>query len=379
MSNYYNITHIPPVTEAAKIPPELEQLAQALVKGGRMRVDAFDRINFVRYPINNEVLMISHRELYDSKLVPRTISLIGEDKLEIMRREISTNQPVPIELELKLARLLVQAIDPVVIKILILEGTEVFISYSHNIGDLLDMESWKAHGANSGMQSLDTYESRVFVSCDGDPFATSDELKEHAKYSMSRFMVIAAQELGHYSDVRRDTRYYSRFSLHPYINKARLKDLERVESIIKIMKNLDLSAAAKMEKDIEFYKKHKKYFTWLKTRLRSYLTTTKIQRQAMSYNIKIANLHSARDLQIMLADMKFNLHPKAPAYEREDPREELMVVNIEALARVPQQVVKWGHETTRFMYPNMYKAYYAEVIPSCKKYYRKRIVDQSPN
>jgi hypothetical protein len=375
MSNYYNITHAPVILEAAKMPPELEQLAQALVKSGRMRIDAFEKINFVRFPVKNEVMMFSHRELHDPALVKRTLALISKDDLEILRREISTNMPVPADLEYKLARMLVQAIDPIVIKILLLEGTEVFISYSHNIGDLLDMESWKSHGSNSGMQSIATSESRVFVSCDGDPFATNDELKEHAKYSISRFMVIAGQELGHYSDIRRDTRYYTRFSLHPNVNKARLKDLARVEKIIQIMKNLDLNIAAKMEKDIGFYKKHKKYFAWLKARINSYRTTSKIQRQAMKYNIKIANLHSAQNLQIMLADMKFNLHPKAPAYEREDKREELMIVNIEALARVPQQVVKWGHETTRFMYPNMYKIYYGEVVPACKKYYRKRVIN----
>jgi hypothetical protein len=75
-------------------------------------------------------------------------------------------------------------------------------------------------------------------------------------------------------------------------------------------------------------------------------------------------------LAICLADMRFNLAPKADAYSRDNPVEEEAIACIEALARVPQQMNKWGHKATRVLMPNLYKIYYTQVIPACIKSYQ---------
>ncbi len=371
MSNVYNILFRDPVLTASKMKPEAEQLALKLVKSGRMRIDAFEMINFVRFSHNGRMMMFSNRELFDPALLPRTIEMIGEGNVELLRKEISTNQPVPLEIEIRLARMLVQAAHPVVIRILLLERTEVFVSYSHNIGDLLDMESWGVHGRNSGMQSVNVSESRVFVSTDGDPFDRSKEGTEQGRYAFSRFMVIAAQELGHYSDLKRDPRGnpYFRFSLDPKVHRARLEDLEHVNKTWATLNKLGLKEAAKLEKDITFYKRHNRFFAWLMTVIKSHFATRALHSRAAMQGIRIAHGHSARHLAIMLSDMRFNLHPKAPAYKSDDPAHEQQIINIEALARVPQQAIKWGHKTTSFMYPQIYRIYYKEVIPTNVKYF----------
>ena len=77
-------------------------------------------------------------------------------------------------------------------------------------------------------------------------------------------------------------------------------------------------------------------------------------------------------LAMAIADMKFNLAPEADAYVGRNPRETEAIACVEALARVPQQVIKWGHETTRFMMPCLYEIYYKQVIPACYKAFYDR-------
>jgi len=355
------------------MPPGLETLAQSLVKSGHLRIDADEKINFIRYPHSLEVTFFSHRELHDPALIPRTIQQIGTDDLATMRREISTNQPVPFELEIKLARLFVQSNHAAVIKLIIITGVEVFLSFSYNIGDLLDLHSWQQHGANSGMQSIGADETRIYVSSDGDPFATAEERLDAAKYSTARFMTIAGQETGHFADLKRDARGrpYARYSLDLYQYKAsektraaRLKDIEWVDKIREVFAHLELNKTAKLETSIPFYKKYRRNsFKHISTILKSYVLTKTLQRRAHQFHIEIAHLHSAASLAIMLADMRFNLSPQADVYKNKDKTIEEAIACVEALARVPQQVNKWGHQTTRFMYPNLYRIYYNEVIP----------------
>ena len=61
--------------------------------------------------------------------------------------------------------------------------------------------------------------------------------------------------------------------------------------------------------------------------------------------------------------MAFNLEPKADVYSNPDKNIEIAIACIEALARVPQQVNKWGHHNTRFFWPHLYSFYYSVVIP----------------
>lgn len=350
-----------------------------LVKSGKLRIDAYEKINFVRYPTEGSTLFFTHRELHDPKLVPITKKIIGAEKLKTLRKNIKNNIPVPVALEEKIARILVQSTHPSVMLLALTEGVEIFVSFSHKIADLLDLQTYQYHGDNSGMQSLGYDESRVFVSTDGNPFATSGEDKEHAKYSLSRFQVIAAQELGHYADIKRNKsgatigrHSASMMTMRPHakVQRARLADIKRISKISRDLNKLGLKKIAKTEKSISFYKKHRpnslKYYS---TVIKSVLQNFFLKRAAIKSGLKIAKLHSPKNLVIMLADMKFNLEPKAPVYMRESKIQQDGIACVEALARVPQQVIKWGHETTKFLYPEMYKIYYGEVIPNVVQAY----------
>ena len=375
MINVYDVVFKAPALTAKEMPPALEQLAQALVKGGRLRIDADEKINFIRYPAENgNVLFFSHRELHDKFLVRSVESQIGGEAIQILRREIKTNQPVSQELELKLTRLFVQSNHISVIKLIILERVEVFLSYGHNIGDLLDLESWQTHGGNSGMQATGA-ETRIYVSAGADPFDPREEAKEAVKYALARFQIIAAQETGHYADLKRDARgrkTHLRFSLDHYnyaasttAKTARDKDIAWINHSKEILKYLHLDQAAKLERSTTFFKKYRKYsLKRLTTIIKAYTSTKHLQRRALKFNFKIANLYHAKDLAIMVSDMEFNLSPEADVYKNKDKTVEEAIACVEALARVPQQVIKWGHVTTKFMYPNLYRVYYNEVIPA---------------
>ena len=374
MSNVYNILFEQPVYEKPLSKP-LEELAQSLVASGRMRIDAYDRINFIRYPARGQDVFFSYRELFEPTLARTTEKIIGKSNVELLRKQISNNQPVPPAIEIKLARLIVQAAHPAVIQLMLIERVEVYLSYSHNIGDLLDFTSWEEQRSNSGMQSLGFGDARVFVSSDGDPFNKDEEAAENTKYSLARFMTIAGQEIGHYSDLRRNRMGIpvARFSLDNWrypssaVADARKKDMLWGKKVEDIFNHLKLNDNVQLEKSISFFKKHRKFsLSLLWAIIKTYCATKTMQQRAKKFNVKIAHLHDARNLAIMLADMRFNLTPRAPVYERKDPREQEAIMCVEALARVPQQALKWGHKTTQFMYPNLYRFYYNKVIPDRK-------------
>lgn len=68
-------------------------------------------------------------------------------------------------------------------------------------------------------------------------------------------------------------------------------------------------------------------------------------------------------IALYLADMAFNLAPDADAYRHPDPLVEEAIAVIEAVARVPQQVHKWGHGLVAAAWPGLYAFYYGTVIP----------------
>ncbi|KJV52412.1 hypothetical protein OTSGILL_1536 [Orientia tsutsugamushi str. Gilliam] len=105
------------------------------------------------------------------------------------------------DLLLKLARLFVQSAHPIVIHWLLLERVEVFISYSNQIGDVMDIATWKYAGQNSGMQSINGNNIAIYVSCGGNPFFFTQRYQEQSIYgdgwpAIARLQIIAAQELG---------------------------------------------------------------------------------------------------------------------------------------------------------------------------------------
>ena len=79
-------------------------------------------------------------------------------------------------------------------------------------------------------------------------------------------------------------------------------------------------------------------------------------------------------MQEMLSDMMFNLQPVADVYSSDDKNEEIAIACIEALARVPQQVNKWGHKTTLFLWRNLYKFYYYKLIQDALKIMKECLV-----
>lgn len=60
-------------------------------------------------------------------------------------------------------------------------------------------------------------------------------------------------------------------------------------------------------------------------------------------------------IKTMILDMQSNLLPAADVYKRTDPEAEEAIACVEALARVPQQVMKWGYLTTKSTIHDSYK------------------------
>jgi len=133
---------------------------------------------------------------------------------------------------------------------------------------------------------------------------------------------------------------------------------------------IGLDKQIKYEETIKFYNKNKisgirVYWAHLfnfiyKQKLLAYANKNKL------YFIKrlAKDQYMALMIRAMIDDMKFNLAPVADVYKSSNPEIEETIACVEALARVPQQVMKWGYLTTRETMKDLYKVYYNEVIPS---------------
>ena len=407
MSNIYHIIDKIPALESDEMNIEYEELAVALVKSGQLRIDADEKCNFARFsePSLGVNRMFSARELFKDYLLENTKDFIRKtfqrnvDKNKIeskikftiqkLQKEVRKHQKVSTEMSLKLARLLVQSAHPIVIKWILLEGVEVFISYSHNIGDMMDIKSWRVAGQNSGMQSTDGSNAAVFVSCGGDPLGDTDA--EYRTYgngwpAIARLQVIAGQELGHYSDIMRNdqgqqvTRHSANFSATK-ANEAsrigRLRDIKRCDFLMSKLNAKGLKELVSYENAIKFYRKNNvgglrllsnRVFAFYYRHKLLYLTTEKelqfIKRFSKDRYLGVI-------LKAMIQDMRFNLAPKADVYSHDNKDIEEAIACVEALARVPQQANKWGHLAVKYCMGDLYKIYYGEVIPSLIDVYQK--------
>jgi hypothetical protein len=268
-------------------------------------------------------------------------------------------------LEHRIARLIVQSAHPAIIKLAILEEVEIFASFEYNVSDLMAMHEYENFYGTGGLQAYDRTRTRIYISAAGNPFSNLAEQSSAAYSAMARFMIIGAQEIAHYSDLARDDRgrVIGRFSAQKYCLKARRDDMAWLAEIARKFNSIKLGKAAKIEQSVSFYAKNRHgsiMHRW--TSLRSYLFNKLINHRATKLGIPIVKLHSARWLAVMLADMKFNLDPKG--YEDENRMREELTKSAEALARVPQQELKWGRKTVEFLYPNLHKIFYSQVIPS---------------
>jgi hypothetical protein len=396
MSSIYHILDKIPAIYPEDMQVEYEQLAQQLIKSGKLRIDTDNSCNFARFsdPKFNISLMVSKEEITNSSLTEQTNLLfeslykssISSQKLASiyseLNRQIQKLQPVAKETTEKLARIFVQSAHPIVIKWLLYDKVQVFITYSHNIGDMMDIVDWQRSGSNSGMQSTDGKNVAVFVSCGGNPFAEND--KNNPTYgdgwaAAARLQIVAGQELGHFADIKRDNmgRQISRHSANfsgtkatPHVKKARIDDIINCNKLLAELLAMGMSQMIRHEEKIKFYDKNKVrgirvYWARLLVYLykQKFLSTT-TKRQLFFVRRFAIDRYMGLMIRAMIEDMKFNLAPVADVYKHSNPEVEETIACIEALARVPQQVMKWGYLTTMVTMKGLYKIYYNEVIPS---------------
>ncbi len=290
--NLYHILGYRPALEDFETNTETEQLARRLVRSGLLRIDTTDKINFVRYiyPYASSYVIFSYRQLYDPHLVVTTRNILRnilrnqrsrnvtekqiDEAITRLRYEVDKSPLIDEATELKIARALVQATHPVVIYLLLWEEVELFVTYSYSIGDLLDVQSWESQRWNNGMQTTYGKDYAIFVSAGGDPF--DDEVKPGAtdgdgKPALARMLIIAAQELGHYSDIIRDrggnpiSRHSTNLqATHPKgpCKQARLQDKQHMQLVIQKARQKGLTKLVEDEKKYQFYKDQ--HLHWLR-------------------------------------------------------------------------------------------------------------------
>ncbi len=400
MSNEYHVLYQPPTLSAKKLGREREGLAKALVESGKLRIRDNSQVNFVNKSGSDYDQSFSYRELTDPKLQDATRQRIsqlipgGEGEAGIIRyRQMLIDKLKPIrnvaeERELEVARLLVQACEPEVMRQLLDEGCEVFVSTSINVADLMAVHFWENHGLSSGLQSVSGDGTAVYVSSGGNPFITE---KEHRTYTtdglpaLARFMTIAGQELGHFADIKRGGPMHARHSASrgqlrasKVAKAARDADIARINEIQRFLRKAGVTFFAKLDKQSRFLKDKRRGavgygvfgIVWLLSqiwlrgvgRLRSPLLGIFPRKLHHEYDEGLASL-----MLRCVQDMQDNLTPKASVYQRTNPLETEAIACIEAVARVPQQVNKWGRAVTRFCWPHLYSFYYDVIIEDLKR------------
>jgi hypothetical protein len=400
MANQYHILHKIPIYKTKfGMEEEYEFLANKLADSGKIRIDDVLKCNFARFTDTStkNSLMFSDIELSDPKLLEETKakiqSIIGnrvDEEVAKLKKTLQKYHTVSRDMLLQVARLFVQSAHPIIIHWLILEKVEIFISFSNNIGDMMDMQNWKQNGQNSGMQSTNGRDVAIFVSCGGDPLAdTSDEHPEYGDGlpAIARLQIIAGQETGHYADIMRDD-YGKQVSRHSadFVAKkakenvriARIKDLERCDRFLKEMNAAGLSDLTVYDSILKIHQDNNtKSITRVWYKILSMVVKIKIQARAKKLGWFFVKNFLHKDefagliLRAMCLDMRFNLAPKADVYVGGTVEETEAIACVEALARVPQQVNKWGHLATEYFMRDLYHIYYGQVIPSLIDKYEK--------
>jgi hypothetical protein len=389
-SNEYHLLNFIPAVEAWEMPPVLEMMAQQLVKSGRLRINADSERNFVKYSTVDSDRAFSGRELTDPALLPETRKIIAQsvpmglgdaaidEIIERLQNDLKKARGIDDEKALKVARVLLQSAHPAVMMLALHEGAEFFVSYSHNVGDLMATHFWDSHGTASGLQSAADEGLAIYVSCSGDPFFEGEEktYTTDGWPALARMVVIAGQEIGHYADLQRAphgivgriSASLSQMAPSMECKAARDADILRVRQLLDAWNRKGLGMLLHAESTVAFYDSRLKFsLRWmLYQALRgcAYIPLMLRGGYALPTLRTYPRLRLATGLVQFVQDMAFNLSPDADAYRRADPTEEEAIACIEALARVPQQVNKWGHAAVAFAIPNMYRLYYGAVIPN---------------
>ncbi|HJK86365.1 MAG TPA: DUF2748 family protein [Candidatus Megaira endosymbiont of Nemacystus decipiens] len=407
MSSVYHILNKIPAIYEDEIAFEYEELSKELLSSGRLRIDTNYYSNFVRFSDNKYKinLTFSYKELNDANLIQATKKIIkntygffGEDItksqidniIDLLRKKAKRLLLPDENLSIKLARILVQSSHPIVIRWLLLDRVEIFITYSHNIGDTMNVANWKRNGKNSGMQSTDGTNAIIYVSCGGDPFLENS--KEYPQYgngwaALARLQIIAAQEIGHYADILRDnmggqiTRHSANFSCteaKANVAKARIDDINRSHNLLKDLKKNGLAKLIDIETKVKFYDQNK--ILSIKTlllKLQAFFQKRKLLNYCLNQGLVCFKIFYRREkymglmIEEMVNDMLSHLTPGGDVYKNPNPKIEEAIACAESLARVPQQAIKWGHLTTQETMHDLYAIYYHQVIPSLVESYEQ--------
>lgn len=399
MTNIYHILDNLPGLEYGEIDAEYEYLATELVKSGLMRIDTYDKKNFVRLKVLgvDKYVVLSARELFKSSLEERAKRKIkialqnkyqGEElnkKIDIeflkLKKKVAKHKRIATETCQQLARIFVQASHPIVTRWILLEEVEIYITYENNIGDMLDIKNWQRAGSNSGMQSTNGVDTAIYVACGGDPLA---KVKNENSFgdgwpALARFIVIAAQEAGHYADIKRDAtgKQLSRHSANfagtrakEKAKQARFNDKNYTENITERLNQFKFESYCYYEQKLQFFDKqnikniHRLYYKFICWLFKFYFFSKIDNKEFLFLKRYKLDKYPALMIKAMIEDMAFNISPQAKVYEGSNEEHTEAIACIEALARVPQQARKWGHLTTQKMMSNLYNIYYNEVIIS---------------
>ncbi len=232
------------------------------------------------------------------------------------------------------------------------------------------------------MQSTDGKNTAIFVSCGGDPFAESDKNNPtigDGWAAIARLQIIAAQELGHFSDIKRDSngnqidRHSADFGAtkaKDHVKKARKNDINTCIKLRKDLCSLGMQKLIDYETQLKFYNRNN--ITGLRVsfvKILCFFYRMKFLHKSIRNGFLFVkkfkqDVYPALMIDLMINDMKFNLAPMADVYKNSNPDVEEAIACVEALARVPQQVKKWGHLTTKIAMKELYEIYYNEVIVS---------------
>lgn len=397
MTNRYDILFRLPVYQQGMLAEPQEKLARAIVHSGLLRIQTDSQRNFVHYSGNDFDKTFSHRQLTEERFQHETREIIRrtlpgsvgrkgvQEVIDRLMQRFRASGTVSDARELEVARLLTQAAHPAVMWLCLHDRVELFVSYTHQVADMMAVHFWQEVGHSSGLQTVSGDGAAVYVSCGGNPFITEEAHKTYTTDgfpALARMQIIAAQELAHFADLKRDTsgrvigRYSARLSspmrAQPDYLKAQQADIRQVAYWKQLCHQLAIPQLARIEKQRQFYRDHRPYAPqafWLRWRHRRLKARIKANAIKAGYGFIShfpERLHGssgwASDILSCLSDMAFNLEPLADAYLRENKQEEQAIAVIEALARVPQQRVKWGEIVTGQCWPQLSRLYDDEVI-----------------
>lgn len=407
MSNAYDVLYKNPRLHRRLKGPQ-EKLARAIVASGRLRLDADNESNFTRLlsPGDRINLTFTLREITEPRLAGAALARItaalqplhspeeaakrAATYMEKIKTDIKKRAPVAAKTELMVARAIVSCNALPVIQLIHLEGAELYVSFGQSVSDVLDVATWQDVGESNGLQAFGKGQNAVYVSCGGHPFLEDDERSytSDGLPALSRMLVIAAQETGHNGDMIRDRsgNWVGRHSAldwgrapSPKAGAGRKADLSRTQAMHRTCRNMGLNLICEWERHLLFYRQNKlhnlrSFTAWFKSRLGWFIFTLLLRLRGMRRLCHLGrDPYPATHLRKCLQDMAFNLAPDHEAYHRADPQAHEAMLCMEAVARVPQQAVKWGASATSLCMANLYRLYYHEIVPGCAKAVQRQL------